>query len=170
MTENQPAVQSEPKADSTGHSRYAALPVALLLFGVLTQAVLLYHATSDDGFAVEENYYAKAVNYDAIMEQRERNADLGWRLNLDHRGERFQAKLTDATGKPLSGARVAITARHNAHASEVQTAVLSEDTAQGRYLTPLNLDRKGIWEIRATVDRGTERFTSTQRLTVGEAR
>ena len=46
-----------------------------MLIGLGTMATI---ATRDPGFALERDYYQKAVNYDRVIAQRGENARLGW--------------------------------------------------------------------------------------------
>jgi nitrogen fixation protein FixH len=131
-------------------------------------------AMHDPGFALEQNYYEKAVEYDRELEQRARNARLGWSLTFDaeaaRRGEHSALTLSVRDGsKPVSGARVRVEALRNASAKAV-LATGFDETVPGEYRAALPLERGGIWEFRLTVERGAERFTRVERRELREAR
>jgi len=147
---------------------------ALLVVSAGANIALIVITSRDASFAVEPNYYAKALAWDETMAQQARNEALGWRLGLrvEPTGERGRmtvtARLTDRAGAPLEGARVAIEARHNARANRVLTAALEPRDAG--YVAAMPLARPGLWEFRVRVTRGPDVFTATLMRDAPEAR
>lgn len=144
--------------------------IVVLAASVVFNFYVMFVARSDQAFAVEPDYYAKAVSWDAHMAQERANAALGWhaRANLtlattDAAGH-LLVSLQDANGKPVTGARISVDAMHNARASQRYAATLTESQA-GQYLAQLSAHRSGEWEVRLTASRGAERFTDVLRLT-----
>lgn len=125
-------------------------------------------ANADTSFAVEPDYYRKAVDWDSTMAQRGRNDALGWQLTVEsmHLDGAGAASLTvglrDRAGLPVDGAVVQVAATHNAEAERIVAGSLAEMT-DGRYTGPLAAQRAGIWELRFSVERGGERFTARVR-------
>lgn len=148
------------------------VPAALLaamLAGLGTMAVI---AVDDPGFALERDYYQKAVSYDAEMAQRAQNARLGWTgtLSVERAGSDpswLSFGLRDARG-PVTDARVRVEALRNASASLVLEATLVE-RSPGEYRAALPLRQGGVWEFRFTAVRAGETFTDVQRREVGDA-
>ena len=138
---------------------------ALLVGSAGANIALLVITSSDASFAVEPNYYAKALAWDETMAQQARNEALGWSLKLrvDPTGEpgrmTVAVRLTDSAGAPLEGARIAIEALHNARANQVLAAALEPRGLD--YATAMPLARPGRWEFRARVTRGLDVFTAT---------
>ena len=138
----------------------------LLASGVAANLYFMARAVGDPSFAVEPDYYAKAVAWDAHQAQARVNVDLGWTLALTvgaaDRGTgraRVVAGLTDRDGRPLAGLTVGIEAFHNARAAEVVTAALTE-TVDHAYVADVAVVRPGIWEFRVVAKRGVETFTA----------
>jgi len=128
---------------------------------------LVYLATSDPSFAVEQDYYRKAVEWDRKRAQDAHNAELGWTLELDVEGARgadgrvgIVARLNDASGRPIADADVRLEAFHNARAGEILRADLAHGSG-AVYRTALPLRRPGLWEFRVVASRGADRFTRT---------
>lgn len=153
---------------------WAWIPVGLLasmLAGLGTMATI---AARDPGFALERDYYAKAVTYDRVIAQRGENARLGWLLETEL-GEAAPGRTTPFVVKVRSGegavvgARVSVEALRNATAQAAVEATLVERTP-GEYAANLALARGGLWELRLTVERGGERFTAVERRDVSERR
>lgn len=125
-------------------------------------------ASADPSFAVEPDYYRKAVDWDSTMAQRGRNDVLGWQLTvesmpLDGAGvAALTVRLRDQAGLPVDGAVVQVAATHNAEAERIVAGRLAEVT-DGRYTGPLAAQRAGIWELRFSVERDGERFTARVR-------
>lgn len=150
--------------------------VALITITSLTGAgLLIYHAHADPSFAVEADYYNKAVHWDAEAAQERRNAELGWVVEVEtlpgDQGapSRLRLTLEDAEGRAISDARVSVEAFHNARAADRRTLTLSSDSA-GAYGAVAAFEREGLWEFRVTAHRGDEVFTAVlQRMVAGRA-
>lgn len=152
---------------------WAMAPAGLLGAMVAGLVVMAVIASNDPGFALERDYYAKAVSYDQEIAQREQNQKLGWRVEaksgaIDATGRAaLVVRVTDGAG-PIAGARVQVEALRNASASRVVEASLIE-ARPGEYRAELDLRRGGLWEFRLEILRSGERFTEVSRLDVSEA-
>lgn len=150
-----------------GSGKYwPAMIVALLVGGAGANVGLMLVATGDASFAVERDYYQKALRWDETMAQEARNRALGWSVTVAlaraaRPGEvKVTARIDDRTGHAIEGAHVGVETFHSARASHVLTAALSPE-ADGRYSATLPLDRPGLWELRLRVERGGQVFTTT---------
>jgi len=146
--------------------QWPLIVVALLVGGAGANVGLMLVAASDASFAVEPDYYQKALHWDETMAQQARSAALGWSVVATFEpaarpGEvKLTARVTDRAGDPIEGARVAVETFHSARARHVLTAALGPEAA-GRYSATLPLDRPGVWEVRLRVERGSQVFTRT---------
>lgn len=153
---------------------WAWVPAGLLGSMLLGLGTMAFIASIDPGFALERDYYRKAVGYDREIQQRAENARLGWRVDLSAGALRADGTasvlaLARQPGGPLTGAQVSLEALRNAGASRVLEAVFQE-LAPGEYRVELPLNRGGLWEFRLTMARAGERATHVARLDVFEAR
>jgi nitrogen fixation protein FixH len=132
---------------------WPAIILGLLGGQVALSAIMIYVASSDPSFAVEPDYYQRAVGWD----QRSRGAELTASVAIagaaDLRGER-EARFTihEADGRPLRGALVTVVAFHHGRAADRRHATLTERD-DGVYLGWLLLGRPGLWEFRLTIER-----------------
>ena len=140
--------------------------VGLLASGVAANLYFMSRAPTDPSFAVEPDYYAKAVAWNAHQEQARDNAALGWTVALavseaDPGTGRAHvvAALRDREGRPVSGLTVGLEAFHNARASQIVKAALLEN-ADHVYAADVAVSRPGFWEFRVEATRGTEVFTA----------
>jgi len=138
--------------------------VALLLLSAGANIVFMLVATGDPSFAVERNYYQKALRWDETMAQAGRNRALGWTIaaGLDTAAAaggrlRLWARVTDRDGAALHGATVRVEAFPSARAGQVIEAALSP--VEGGYAGLLSAGRPGLWELRFHVARGEAVFT-----------
>lgn len=144
--------------------------LACMLTGLGTLATI---AARDPGFALERDYYEKAVAYDGEIAQRAENARLGWSIDsevgpsVSGNERRFVVRARDAAGA-ITGARVSVEALRNATAQRPVDAELVERAA-GEYEARLSLREAGLWEFRLTLERGRDRFTTIERKDVMEA-
>ncbi|MEO8619826.1 MAG: FixH family protein [bacterium] len=136
-----------------------------VIFGFIAARI----ATHDPNFAVEPDYYRKAVAWDSTLAQAKRSAALGWQLTpvLGPIGNGTAAPLTlqvrDSTGAPVSAVQVSVEARQVAHADAVVRGTLSP-VGDGAYTALLPLAHAGLWEFRVVATRGADRFTSSVRM------
>ncbi|HEU4566166.1 MAG TPA: FixH family protein [Gemmatimonadaceae bacterium] len=155
----------------------AMWPVGIAAILALTMAAnfgVMYIAGNDPSFAIEKDYYAKAVGWDAQMAQERHNAELGWRLvpdvsPIDSAGALVSVRLTDAAGTPLDGATLRVHALHNARASDILEGTLAE-RADREYAARLPMHRAGQWELRFEATRDGQRFTAVRRVDVARER
>ena len=154
--------------------RGAQWPVAIAAILILSsagQVLFAVVASRDQSFAVEGDYYDKAVRWDVELAQRRDNAQLGWtvtptlRLGTGNGDGTLAVELRDAAGAAITGATVRVLAMHNARANRQLSATLSE-VGGGAYRAALPAQRPGEWELRFSVQRGDERFTVSERLAV----
>lgn len=145
--------------------------VAVLALSTVGQIWFASVANRDKAFAVEGNYYEKAVHWDAELAQRRENSSLGWkvtptlRLGTGNGDGTLAIELRDSSGTPITGAQVSVLAMHNARANRQLSATLSE-VGGGAYKAALPAQRPGEWELRFSVTRGTEHFTISERVDV----
>ena len=126
-------------------------------------------ASDDPSFAIEPDYYRKAIEWDSTLAQARQDSILGWRLTPELRviaatgKTRLSATLTDSTGAPISGAVVRVSALPVARANEVHELTLASAGA-GEYSAQLDSRREGQWELRFDVQAGSTRFTEVARV------
>jgi nitrogen fixation protein FixH len=138
-----------------------------VLLGVnfVVVGVTLYFALSDSSFAVEPDYYRKALAWDQSARQLEASARLGWKADIRADRSAVQVNLSDATGAPLVGAQVEITCFAHTRAADRSLLALAE-TQPGLYTAPATLPRPGRWQFRLTARRGDDTFLTTTDLDV----
>lgn len=153
--------------------RWAAIILGLLALSVGANVFLMSRAVGDPAFAVEPDYYQRAVHWDEEQSQARASEELGWKASLeavaveDARPERaVELTLLDHTGAPVGDAEVRVVALHVANAGERVPAPLAE-VAPGHYRAIMPLGRAGLWEIQIEARRGLERFIETRRLELG---
>lgn len=125
---------------------------------------MVYIATSDPSFAVEDDYYGKALRWDQSMAQTRANEALGWHATLDvgrlaPGGTDLSVALTDRDGRPLDGASITVDAFHNARAGHVLSASFAATATPGTLAARLPMRRPGLWEFRLRVTRGGDVYT-----------
>ncbi len=156
--------------------RWPTLIAVALLGNVALGVVLIRVAGGDEHFAVEPNYYRKAVDWDSTAAQAERNRALGWEVTPQlaalaaGTAPTLHLLVRTGAGAPVIGATVSLEAMPVAYADEVLRAVLPASDALGRTSVPVGMARTGLWELRLSVLRGTERFTTNLRLDVSASR
>jgi nitrogen fixation protein FixH len=141
--------------------------IALLLTVFVTVNLMMMRvAGADPSFAVEPDYYRKAVEFDSTMAIDRRSAALGWTatsaITRGPDGSTLTVTLVDGAGQPVRGASVAGSVRFVARANDVHEVSLREP-APGRYSAPVDARHAGQWEVRIDAKRGASRFVASMR-------
>jgi len=170
---------SEPNNESTQTTANAArkrgwfwpgLIVGFLLFQVGLCAIGVYLATSSQSFAVESDYYNKALHWDESAAEQQSSNALGWQTALfvaDTAGSDavlgkriVTLTLKDRAGAPLDGASVKLLCFAHARAKDAQQASL-KPAGGGAYSATLPMPRDGLWEFRMIASRGADTHVET---------
>ncbi len=139
-----------------------AVLVAQMGFGIWMARL----ANSDPHFAVESNYYNKAVNWDATMAQARTDRALGWKAattltRTSGRGAALRVTLVDSLGGVLQADSVQVEALAIAHASQPDSLALRPDGVG--YTAPIVDAGAGLWEVNVRAVKGRDVFTARLR-------
>lgn len=173
------SASATPEPTSAGERRgglgWALAPFLILGGGLAGLGVMTALAVDDPSFALERDYYRKAVELDARRAQEARNRELGWELYVESVPDGADGELLvtllggqrDIEGpKLLDDARITAEAFHNARAADIRDIEL-EPVGEGKYRGQITKVRPGLWELRFTVERHGSVFTSVQRHVLG---
>jgi hypothetical protein len=154
-----------------GRSAWAWVPVLLLGSMFVGLGTMAYVAIDDPHFALEPNYYDKAVHWDRSQAEARASATTGLHLQLaplvtaGDGGVDIEVHVTGRDTSPFTGAQVELSAFPNAYADRVQKLSLRE-TAPGVYAGRLRRGVLGLWELRFAVAREALRFGEVRRVDV----
>jgi len=153
-------------------STWAWVPVMLLSGMFLGLGTMAYLAIHDPHFALEPDYYDKAVHWDRSRAAAQASAASGLGLSLARPlataadgSVEVEIRVVDRDKRLVSGARVELQAFPNAYAAQVQTSVLRESTP-GVYVGRLEHGVLGLWELRFALTRDEVRFQEVLRQDV----
>lgn len=161
---HRPDNRDEPRPRATGRF-WPLFIVGLILAQVSAAGALIWYAVSDPTFAIEPNYYQKALNWDDTARQHAANRDLGWKPTLEfadqsEAGRRAtRLRLTNAAGATIDAAKISVESFHHAAAADRRAGTLEWNADESAYVGLLPIDRGGVWEMRFVVVRGADRFT-----------
>ncbi len=142
--------------------------VAILSATVIANLVVMRIANGDPSFAIEPDYYQKAVAFDSTIAGQRRSNALGWTATAtivvaDAAGPPLlTVTLLDSQQRPVQGAAVTVVALANIRANDLVSSTLSE-IAPGRYQSTLAARMAGQWEVRVDALRGSEHFVASTR-------
>ena len=136
---------------------------------VVGSLIFVFIATSDPSYAVEEDYYEKAMNWDQKRAQDRTNASLGWLFEFEvappeKPGDQPQLEVTlrDAAGEPLAGAAIAVEAFHISRSNDTFKTELRETEDPGVYRVSTPMQHNGRWELRFTAQRNGDLLTHSE--------
>ncbi len=163
----------EPTRSNAGWL-WAWVPVALLSTMFIGLSSLAYIAIDDPTFALEPNYYDKAVHWNERQAQARESETLGFKLSLPgplviSAGGKVKVELgvKDRGNVAVLGANVSLDAFPNAHADHVEQLTLRE-TSPGIYSGELSRGLRGLWELRVVVREGTRHYTEALRCDIAK--
>lgn len=165
--------RDESQAEGAGGARtffgrglhWPAMVAIVFLGNIGLAAWVIVASSSDPSFAVESDYYEKAINWNDEIDQRERNAALGWSVSVEGTPRLSEAGWCDVTlavrdrdGSPIDGAVVTLLALPIARAHETFQLTL-DPTGPGTYAGRINEARYGRWQLRVRVEHEGDVFT-----------
>ncbi|MCP4902261.1 MAG: hypothetical protein GY906_35290 [bacterium] len=150
------------------NSRWPIIICAALALHVVAWLAVAYLAVSDPSFAVEEDYYQKAIDWDEKMAQDKTNRSLGWMCEIHVESQSpgmatLSVHLLDDVRSPVVGATVEAQTFPVARSSHLLQSSLTEN-GDGRYEAPLAMERPGRWEVRLIAQRNGSTFTHAEVL------
>jgi nitrogen fixation protein FixH len=150
---------------------WPAALVAVLAITVVANVALYWKANHDPSFAVEPNYYQRAVEWDSTVARRDRSDALGWRADArlapPEAGEAaLLVRLTTREGAELDSADVRAEVSFNARGAEVFELRLLP-TGPGRYAGRILSTARGLWRVDLSAVRGADVFSERVTLDNG---
>lgn len=137
----------------------------VLLLTIIGNLWVMRIAGADRSFAIEPDYYRKAVAWDAHQAQLAENAALGWRVTPVVRDGVLHLHVTTADGAPLDGLDVRAAASANRVAAD-RRQLIATPRGAGEYAVAAPGVDRGRWRLELTLRRGTLRFE--QRLVLDD--
>jgi len=156
-----------------GTSLWAWVPVGILGTMFVGLGTLAYIAVDDPHFALEPDYYDKAVHWDRSQALARASAATGLQAEIAplrrsaDGAVAVRLRLLDRDAKPIVGARVSVEAFPNAFANRIERPTLRE-VEPGVYAGQLSRGVLGVWELRLTATQGALRFHEVLRRDVGQ--
>ena len=160
---------SSPTSTRSQRWRWPLL-LALVLLGQAGGVIAMVVVSGRDAsFAIEPDYYEKALAWDETSRLRAASDSLGWttesKLKSGVDGQELQITLRDRLGRPLEGAAVQVEFYHHVRAADRQTVQLSP-RGEGAYAAAARMSRPGLWQLRIRADRGPDTLITSQDLRV----
>lgn len=157
--------------------RWPAIIIGLISLNVCIVVVTVVCATRDKSFAIEPEYYKKAVEWDRSARERDRGVALNWDVAVSliapRQGSRLPVLHVSLHGPavaggapvPMDGAQVQVEAFAQARSGQ-RVSVVAEGVGGGDYEAEAPVTRAGLWEVRLKVKRGPESLSFVRTLLV----
>lgn len=145
---------------------WPAFVVGILSVSLVVCAITVVAATSDPSYAVESDYYEKAISWDESARLRAESEALGWMAEVAvtarERGARqLEVRLSLRDGAPADGAAIRALAFHHARRGDAREIGL-EPLGGGVYRGALGPGRAGLWQVRLRAERGPDLYLLTR--------
>ena len=168
MDSEHPLANQKAEAARGEFPTWPIIIIGMLVGHVILMLVMVYLAVSDRSFAVEPNYYEKAMHWDETQAAQRASDALGWQAELKvaetadtYKMREVQCVLCDNQRQPIQGAEVKLIAFSHARGRQ-RHAMRLDPGPYGQYHGQLRVDRAGFWEFRITATRDQDTFTETQ--------
>lgn len=147
--------------------------VAILATSVIGNIAFMRVANNDPAFAIEPDYYKRAVAFDTTMHEAQVSDSLHWSATVamdvisKGRGS-LRLELRDRTGSPVIVDSVQASAFFVARANDVAHLALKPDIGRGNgfYIADLPVLHAGQWDVRIDARRHDEHFVTSLRTEV----
>lgn len=141
---------------------WPAALIAVLAITVAANAAIYWTANHDRSFAVEPDYYQRAVDWDSTVARAKRSAALGWVTQVDlapPEGGKATLSVTITThdGAPLDSADVRASLSHNAEGARIFSLQLLP-AGPGRYAARVPSTAQGLWRVDLSATRGQDAY------------
>lgn len=163
---------TKQEAATSSGTFWSWVPAMLLGSMLLGLGTMAYLAIDDPSFALEPNYYDKAVHWERSQAEARDSQALGLQLSLlrplasSALGEvELELGIHDRQGLPVRDAAVQLEAFPNAYATQIQQVTLHE-SSPGVYRGKLARGVRGLWELRLRVSQGSSHFRQVMRVDV----
>lgn len=155
------------------------LGILLLIMVVLAVNItfIWYSTNSNRSTLVERDYKTKdRKSSEAALKDLGEYHHLAWQVSINkpenvvvNSPVSYEIRVTDKTGKPVSGGKLEVEAYRASDASRDFVTPFQE-VAPGSYQASISFPLKGYWELHIRIQRGEERFqVSADRFKVAEA-
>ncbi len=147
---------------------WPAALVAVLGITVLANVAIYWTANHDTSFAVEPDYYQRAIDWDSTVARGQRSAALGWDTKVqlappEGGHATLSVTITNRDGLPLDSADVRAVLSHNAQGATVYSLRLLA-AGPGLYAARVPSTAQGLWRLDLAATRGDDAFV--ERITV----
>lgn len=158
--------------------RWPLIIIGLISLNMCIVAVTVICANSDKSFAIEPDYYKKALDWDRTATARDRGAALGWNVAVTLAEPRKDSSKpvmrvslqgpASADGQstaPLDGAQIQVEAFAQARSGQ-RVAIDPVGVGGGIYEADAPITRAGLWEVRLKIKRGPDSLSFVRTLLV----
>jgi hypothetical protein len=160
---------SPPKPRKPASARWALMPICLLASSTVGVSWMAAVAIRDPNFALEQDYYQKAIHWDRTQAQAADNQRLAYRFSapamivLDKAGQASVViTIKDRSGQLVSGGRVTAEAFPNAYSEDISVLSFTE-REPGVYAASVHAGHHGLWELRVAMSTAGDHATAVLR-------
>jgi nitrogen fixation protein FixH len=132
--------------------------ILFFLFVILLLSGFAYIAIKTNPGVVVEQAYEKGLNYNATLEEAEKQAALGWNADVEYVSENGKSltgniiiNLSDKNKKALSGAKVTLRVIRPSESGN-DFVLQAIESGAGKYISKLEFKLKGNWQVDATIE------------------
>lgn len=148
---------------------WPAMVIGMIGVSLTVCALTIVAATTDPSFAVESDYYERAVRWDDTMEERRASEALGWACEIDVSGadaatgrREVSVRVIDAAGEPVDIDHLAALAFHHSRRGEASMLELARAGEGGWWRSSVEGGRDGWWQVRVRAARGSDVYVTTR--------
>lgn len=151
-----------------GKPRGAYIPwlfVAGFAVVITVNAVMIWFAVSSFSGLYSRNPREEGLRHNDVLARQQQRDALGWKVDIDWQSSarRMEIDVRDASGQPMSGARVVANLVRPVENRPPMTVAM-EPVDIGRFAARVDLPEHGNWDVDVVVERAGQRYASTRRM------
>jgi len=144
--------------------------VAFFAVVFAVNGIMLFFALDSWTGLSTENAFQQGLAYNQKIDERDRQAALGWRVSFDATPDQaghvvFELQVDDDRGLPVTAASVAVSMTRPTHEGYDLSATLSH-RGRGNYTGEADLPLSGQWQLELVIDEPRGPYRQSARVVV----
>jgi nitrogen fixation protein FixH len=133
--------------------KFAFLLVASFGLVFAVNGIFVYYALTSWSGLTDDGSYVSGLHYNQTLAEARAQEALGWTSDLRYDGHRFEIRLRQQTGEPVTGRTVSLAVIRPVHQGE-DFSLKTKESSPGLYTADRVLSGAGRWTAEVVVNEG----------------
>lgn len=139
--------------------------VIFFLIVAIVNGIFVTIAASTHTGVITENAYQKGLNYNAVIEESEKQDRLGWTSSIELKDNLLNVWLYDKNGDDIKNAEVTVYFTRPSQEGHDFSVSLGMDS-KNIYSKEVNFPLKGLWDVRVLAKWNQQQYQKSKQIVV----